>query len=144
MNELSGAGVPVDPVVVPLPRKTPISSRALDHRPVTLTEHSFDATLSSATQPVVVAFWARWCNLSKSMAPYFTTTARKFRGRALFAKVETGEQDTLTGRCRIDCVPTVIVFRNGQELARHCGSMTELQLGLWLQPHLAAANQAGS
>jgi len=104
--------------------------------PISLTAATFDQYVGTSDLPIIIHFWARWCNVSKTMLPHFSAGARKLAGRALFAKVETDKEALLARRYGIECVPTLVVFRSGQEIDRHCGAMTEGQLDLWLQPHL--------
>jgi thioredoxin 2 len=110
--------------------------RSLGGGPISLTAATFDQYVGASDLPIVIHFWARWCNVSKTMLPHFSAGARKLAGRALFAKVETGKEASLARRYGIECVPTLVVFRSGQEIERHCGAMTAGQLDLWLQPHL--------
>ena len=110
--------------------------RALRGGPVSLSADTFDQYVGASNLPVVIEFWARLCSLSKAMAPHFATGARNLAGRAMFAKVEKDEEASLAARYGIECVPTLIVLRNGQEIERHCGAMTARQLALWLAPHL--------
>jgi len=104
--------------------------------PISLTAANFYQYVGVSELPVVIDFWARWCSLSKAMAPHFSNGARKLTGRALFAKVETDMEVSLAARFGVECVPTLIVLSNGHEIERHCGAMTAGQLGRWLQPHL--------
>jgi len=53
-----------------------------------------------------------------------------------FAKLDTEAQQALAGRFGIRSIPTLIVFRNGREVARQAGAMQGSQLRQWLQPHL--------
>lgn len=108
----------------------------LGQAPFTLREANFDKFVLGAGIPVVVNFWARWCSLSKAMAPHFSAGARRFAGQALFAKVEAEDESLLAQRCQIRSVPTVIVFHNGNEAVRHSGAMSVDQLELWLRHHL--------
>ncbi|WP_086384054.1 thioredoxin family protein [Caballeronia sordidicola] len=110
--------------------------RALRGGPISLRADTFDQYVGGANLPVVVNFWARWCSLSKAMAPHFATGARKLAGRAMFATVEKDEEASLATRYGIECVPTLIVLRNGQEIERHCGAMTAGRLAVWLAPLL--------
>ena len=140
MNRLYGNG-PVPKGFAPesiagTPARITFHKRPSVGAPISLTAANFDQYVGASDQPVVIDFWARWCSLSKAMAPHFATGARKLAGRALFAKVETDKEESLAGRYEIECVPTLIVLSNGQEIERHCGAMTAAQLGLWLQPHL--------
>jgi thioredoxin 2 len=112
------------------------SETLLRREPVILREANFDNFVVGNRLPVVVHFWARWCCVSKSMAPHFAAGARRFAEQALFAEVEVDDESGLAQHCEIRSIPTVILFRNGQESIRHSGAMSVYQLELWLRRHL--------
>ena len=122
--------------IVAAPARIAAHKRSSGDGPISLTSATFEQYVGASDLPIVIHFWARWCNVSKAMLPHFSTGARKLAGRALFAKVETDREASLAQRYGIECVPSLVIFRNGQETERHCGAMTAGQLDLWLQPHL--------
>jgi thioredoxin 2 len=83
---------------------------------------SFDALLANASIPVVVDFWAPWCAPCRTMAPELATMAHRTAGRVLVVKVDTEELPVLGGRFGIRSIPTVALFRQGQEAARVAGA----------------------
>ena len=105
--------------------------------PVELTSANFRALVERSELPVVVDFWAGWCGPCKMMAPIFAEAAREMEPRMRFAKLDTEAQQALAGRFGIRSIPTLIVFRNGQEVARQPGLLQVPQLRHWLSVHLA-------
>jgi thioredoxin 2 len=71
------------------------------------------------------------------MAPHFEAAGRAQIGKALFAKLDTEQAQQVAARFDIRSIPTLIVFRNGQEVARQSGAMSEKQILSWLAPRLA-------
>ena len=110
-------------------------SPLLPGKPVDLTSASFDTFVSRSGLPVVVDFWASWCGPCKMMAPVFAQTASELATRARFAKVETEVEQGLAARYGIRSIPTLAVFRNGQEIARQAGAMDGANLKRWLTAH---------
>jgi thioredoxin 2 len=84
---------------------------------------AFDALISRSALPVLVDFWAPWCGPCKMVAPELDKIANETAGRLLVAKVNTEEVPSLAQRFRITAIPTMILFKNGIEVARQAGAM---------------------
>lgn len=90
-------------------------------RPLPVTDQEFDRVVADAEVPVVVDFYADWCGPCKMMAPLFDDFAREQRGRALVAKMDTEQSPATPQRFGVRGIPTLIVFKNGKEVARQVG-----------------------
>jgi thioredoxin 2 len=97
-------------------------------RPWPLTEETFDRTIRESDIPVLVDFYADWCGPCKIMAPFVDEVARDYQGRALVAKLNTELAQKISHGLGIRGIPTVIVFRSGNEFARHTGAVPKAKL----------------
>ena len=101
--------------------------------PVALTDSNFDRHLSRNDLPLVVDFWAPWCGPCKMMAPAYEQAAGQIEPRARLVKVDTEQNQMLAQRFAIRSIPTLAVFRNGQQVASQPGAMNLPQLLQWIQ-----------
>jgi thioredoxin 2 len=102
----------------------------LDGKPVALGEANFDAVIKGGL-PVVVDFWADWCQPCHMMAPQFERAAAELKTRARFAKVNTETAQSVAARYGIRSIPTLILFRNGQEVSRLAGARDARAIVQW-------------
>jgi thioredoxin 2 len=112
-------------------------SRLFAGHPVVLTDANFDQHVGRSGVPVVVDFWAPWCGPCRSMAPAFEEAARRFEPSVRFAKLNTDEAQSVAARFGIRSIPTLMVFREGREVARQAGAMDLGSLSRWLQDSLS-------
>jgi thioredoxin 2 len=101
-------------------------------RPVVLDAAAFDNHVANSDIPVIVDFWAEWCGPCKMMAPAFEQAAETFALKARFAKLNTEEQPPVAARFGIRSIPTIIAFKNNQEIDRVSGAMSAEQLKQWV------------
>jgi len=103
-------------------------------KPIALTTETFDTTLASTDQPVLVDFWAEWCGPCKMMSPILDQLATEQAGRATIAKVDIDAFPDLQARYGIRAIPTLIVFKNGQPV----NTITGVKSKSFLEAALAA------
>ena len=102
------------------------------------TEADFDRTVieASHTRPVLVDFWADWCQPCKMLMPVLARLVEQLRGQVLLAKVNTDEQQGLAMRMGIRSLPTVRLFRGGRAVAEFMGAQPEQAIRAFLAQHL--------
>jgi putative thioredoxin len=90
----------------------------------------------SAEVPVLVDFWADWCNPCKMLTPVLAQLAEELSGSIVLATVNTEEQQELAMQHGIRSLPTVKLFRNGAVVDEFMGALPEAQVRTFLNPHL--------
>ncbi|MGQ0577898.1 MAG: thioredoxin TrxC [Betaproteobacteria bacterium] len=102
-------------------------------RPIELDEVGFDRHVAANDVPVVVDFWAPWCGPCRMMAPEYEKAAAMLEPGARLVKVNTEEAQGLAERFNIRSIPTMAIFRGGQERARQSGAMSATQIANWVR-----------
>jgi thioredoxin 1 len=89
---------------------------------VVLTDDTFDTELK-ADIPVMVDFWAAWCGPCRMLAPAIDSISEEFTGKVKVCKLNVDENGATAKRFKIESIPTVIIFKNGQVLEELRGAL---------------------
>lgn len=101
-------------------------------QPLEMNQTQFQRALSKTEQTLVVDFWAPWCGPCQGFAPVFKQAAQAFEPKARFIKINTEQEQMLAGQLNIRSIPTLAIFKNGQEVTRMSGAMNFQQFSQWL------------
>ncbi|MGB5338393.1 MAG: thioredoxin TrxC [Gammaproteobacteria bacterium] len=104
--------------------------------PLELSADNFQRQISRNDIPVVIDFWAPWCGPCKVMAPAFEQAAGQLEPQVRLAKLNTENEQMLAGHYNIRSIPTLVVFRNGREVARQPGAMGAADIVRWVQGNI--------
>ena len=97
----------------------------------------------SMTRPVVVDFWADWCEPCKQLMPILEKLAQEYQGAFLLAKVNADEQQMLAQQLGVRSLPTIMVIKEGQPIDGFSGAQPESAVREMLDKHLPSP-QAGA
>ncbi|MCS7282586.1 MAG: thioredoxin [Anaerolineae bacterium] len=107
--------------------------------PVVVTDADFEEIVLKSRLPVLVDFWAAWCGPCRAVAPIVERLAEEFAGRALVAKLDVDRNPLTAQRYGVMSIPTLIFFRNGQEVDRLVGVQPESALRARLEKLVRSA-----
>jgi thioredoxin 2 len=99
---------------------------------VALTADSFDRFIQNASLPVLVEFWTDGCGPCEMMAPILDSIPAEMKGRVRFARLDAAAHPQVPMRHHLRGVPSLMLFRDGAEVARTTGAMEAHALRRWL------------
>jgi len=102
----------------------------------TVTAVNFKQEVLQATLPVLLDVWAAWCGPCRMIAPVLEQLAGEQVGKLKVGKLNSDENMALATELNIMSLPTLVVFKNGQEVTRLVGMMPKQAILSRIQPYL--------
>ncbi|GAB5373915.1 MAG: thioredoxin [Acuticoccus sp.] len=97
-----------------------------------VTDASFDSDVLQSDEPVIVDFWAEWCGPCKMIGPSLEEISDEMGGKVKVAKLNVDENQETAIKYRIQSIPMLIMFKNGEPVASKLGAAPKGQLVEWI------------
>lgn len=101
-----------------------------------VSDSDFEMEVLKEGQPVLVDFWAAWCQPCRMLAPRVEAISQKYVGRAKVTKVNVDDNAATSSRFGIKGIPTLILFKDGAERERIVGVTSEENIAKIIDKHL--------
>ena len=87
----------------------------------TFTDDNFEREVITSDQPVLVDFWAEWCQPCRMLAPTIDEIADEYKGKAKIGKLDIDDNRAVSAKFGIRSIPTVLLFKNGEPVKQFVG-----------------------
>lgn len=99
---------------------------------------NFESEVEGAGTPVVVDFWAEWCQPCKMLSPVLDRVAQRYNGQLKVVKCNVDENQDVAMKYGVTSIPNLIFFKDGQVVNQAIGYMSETQLASKIDEVLAS------
>jgi thioredoxin len=89
-----------------------------------VTDTAFGTEVLGSDKPVLVDFWAEWCGPCRMIGPTVEAIAKDYEGKAQVYKMNVDENQTIPQDYKIRGIPTLVIFKSGQEQERLVGAVS--------------------
>ena len=113
--------------------RTPLVVESSHAVPIDVTDQTFNKEVLSHAGPVLVDCWAPWCGPCKIVAPVLEQLASEYAGRIKIAQLNVDENPATASQYRIQSIPTMLLFKNGNQVERLVGALPKQEIARHLE-----------
>lgn len=103
---------------------------------LTIKSDNFEELVLKSSVPVLVDFWANWCGPCRAIGPTIEELADEYDGRFKIGKVNVDEENTLVTNFNIMSIPTMIAFKDGNQVEKVIGARSKSDLKALLEKYI--------
>jgi thioredoxin 1 len=89
---------------------------------------NFEQEVLKSSIPVLVDFWAEWCQPCRVVGPLLDQLAEEYSGRVKICKVNVDEDNDLAGSHNVVSIPTMVVYKDGKVVRQQVGAVPKTQI----------------
>ncbi len=104
-----------------------------------VTDSNFEQAVLQSDKPVLVDFWAAWCAPCRMLAPTVDALAEQFADNLSVVKLNVDDNPSIPSRYGIKGIPTLILFRNGEEADRLVGANSRDTIARMIDKHTSSS-----
>ena len=98
-----------------------------------ITDATFEDDVIKSDIPVLVDFWAEWCGPCRMVTPVLEMLADEYDGQIKIVKLNIDENQEVPARYGVRSIPTLIIFKNGENVATKIGAASRSQLAEFVE-----------
>jgi len=98
------------------------------NRPLAVDDSNFDEIVLQSKTPVLVDFWAPWCQPCLVIAPILDELAEEYSGRVTIVRVDVDQNPKSAARYSVMAIPTLLIFKNGKPITNVVGAKRKQDL----------------
>ncbi len=105
---------------------------------IEITDNDFAVQVTKSTMPVLIDFWAPWCNPCLAIKPNVDKIAEEYQGKVKVGKINIDESTKVASELGIRQIPTLVLFKDGQPIDQTTGIVSKEKIAEFIDKHISA------